>query len=232
MATRTDRPVDREGRTNRLADVAVQHEPRMDAGLRAQRRLRHQDLGRQQLLDAAEDVFGRKGFHDTTLREIAQQAEFSVGSVYSFFDSKDDLFLQIFVRRGGELLAEIEAVSSGAGTALDQLHLLVDTEVGFFRRHPNFARLMLRYANVPNLAAATPLHRRVGGDFERATTLQAEIFARGQATGELRDGDAEALSRIFSGLVLSFQTLDVSNDTTEWLPLDDFHEIVERAFAR
>src|SRR6476646_9106618 len=74
------------------------------ASRRQERRLLHQDLSRTQLLDAAEEVFGRKGFHDTTLKEIADLAEFSVGSVYSFFENKDDLFLNVFLRRGAEFL--------------------------------------------------------------------------------------------------------------------------------
>ena len=77
---------------------------------REQRRLHHQDLSRTQLLDAAEEVFGRKGFHDTTLKEVAELAEFSVGSVYSFFANKDDLFRQIFVRRGDEFMDGLRAL--------------------------------------------------------------------------------------------------------------------------
>ncbi|HMG44699.1 MAG TPA: helix-turn-helix domain-containing protein, partial [Acidimicrobiales bacterium] len=53
---------------------------------REARRLLQQDVSRSQLLDAAEEVFGRKGFHEATLKEVAELAEFSVGSVYSFFD--------------------------------------------------------------------------------------------------------------------------------------------------
>ena len=70
------------------------------ASRRQQRRQQHHELSRSQLLDAAEEVFGRRGFHGTTLKEIAELAEFSVGSVYSFFGSKEDLFQQIFLRRG------------------------------------------------------------------------------------------------------------------------------------
>ena len=80
------------------------------ASRREQRRLLHQDLSRNQLLDAAEEVFGEKGFHDTTLKEVAELAEFSVGSVYSFFENKDDLFLNVFLRRGAEFLPGMEAV--------------------------------------------------------------------------------------------------------------------------
>src|SRR3954449_9805277 len=101
---------------------------------REQRRRQHHELSRAQLLDAAEEVFGRKGFHETTLKEVAELAEFSVGSVYSFFESKDDLFRQIFVRRGEEFMPALhDLLDDAKGDAVAQLHDLVDFEIGFFR---------------------------------------------------------------------------------------------------
>ncbi len=67
------------------------------------------------LPDAAEEIFGRKGYHETTLKEVAEQAEFSVGSVYSFFENKEDLFRQIFLRRGGQFMPEIREVLGALG---------------------------------------------------------------------------------------------------------------------
>src|SRR3982074_1646975 len=87
----------------------------MAASRREQRRLQHQDLSRAQLLDAAEEGFGRKGFHDTTLKEVAELAEFSVGSVYSFFENKNDLFRQIFLRRGEQFMGPLRGTHAGAG---------------------------------------------------------------------------------------------------------------------
>src|SRR5580765_4117767 len=101
---------------------------------REERRIRQQDVSRSQLLDAAEEVFGRKGFHETTLREVAELAEFSVGSVYSFFENKDDLFRQIFVRRGEEFVPLLRAVlAADDREPIEQLHDLVDFEIGWFR---------------------------------------------------------------------------------------------------
>ena len=60
---------------------------REPASRREVRRRQAQQIGREQLLDAAEDLFSRRGFHDTSLREVARLAEFSVGSVYSFFET-------------------------------------------------------------------------------------------------------------------------------------------------
>jgi AcrR family transcriptional regulator len=52
-------------------------------------------LTRRRLLDAAADVFARRGFAATSLDEIAEEAGFSKGAVYSNFVSKEDLFLAV-----------------------------------------------------------------------------------------------------------------------------------------
>jgi TetR/AcrR family transcriptional regulator len=175
---------------------------------RDQRRDHHEQLSRGQLLDAAEHVFGQKGFHETTLKEVADRAEFSVGSVYSFFAGKDELFRQVLIRRGGEFLEEMRTVAS-SGTSVDQLHRLVDMQVQFFRRHVDFGRLVLRDFTV---AAITSEGLRAGdvvdANFSEATRIQVELFTHGQRDGVLRPGDPRLHSRLLSGLVLSFQSVD------------------------
>jgi AcrR family transcriptional regulator len=206
------------------------------AGRREQRRLLHQDLGRSQLLDAAEEVFGAKGFHDTTLKEIAELAEFSVGSVYSFFENKDDLFLSVFLRRGEEMLPEMRAVATGDGTPREQLHRLVDYEVGFFRDHPHFGRLYVRAASAMVPATEMPSAPSLIDNFERAMAIQADLFTRGQKVKEFRDGDPLVLARLLSGLVAAYQSLDPAvvsdDDRSERLPLATLHDIIDGAFAR
>ncbi|HEX6568359.1 MAG TPA: TetR/AcrR family transcriptional regulator [Acidimicrobiales bacterium] len=203
---------------------------------REQRRLQHQDLSRGQLLDAAEEVFGRKGFHQATLKEVAELAEFSVGSVYSFFDNKDDLFRQIFVRRGDEFMPGLRATLRDEGTATEQLHRLVDFEIGFFRQHPRFGRLYLRYSSATMMSADREIDAAMSANYDESMRLQASLFRRGQQAGEFRPGDPDVLARLFSGLMSSYQALDpavVSDaaDAGERLPLADLHALVERAFV-
>jgi len=206
------------------------------ASRREQRRLLHQDLSRTQLLDAAEEVFGAKGFHDTTLKEIADLAEFSVGSVYSFFENKDDLFLSVFLRRGAEMLPGMQAVVDEGGTPTQQLHRLVDYEVGYFREHPNFGRLYVRSATGTAPATEMPDSPSLSHNYASAMEIQADVFRRGQRSKEFRDGDPVVLARLFSGIVSAYQSVDPAvmsdDDTSERLPLQSLHDIVEAAFAR
>ncbi len=207
------------------------------ASRREQRRLQHQDLSRTQLLDAAEEVFGRKGFHETTLKEVAELAEFSVGSVYSFFESKDDLFRAIFERRGDEFMDEMRSVLAAdrAITPLEQLHELVDFVVLWFREHARFGRLYLRYSSAAMLSADREADAVIADNYEESMGLQAELIARGQAAGAFRAGDPNVLARLFSGIVSSYHALDpavVDDDpASERLPLADLHELVEAAFV-
>jgi TetR/AcrR family transcriptional regulator len=223
----TARPSAGESRASAADDSA--------AARRERRRLQHQDLNRSQLLDAAEVVFGSKGFANATLKEIAELAGFAVGSVYSFFPSKDELFRQVLDRRGQEFVARMEELCVADTPALDRLHALVDMQVGIFREHPHFSRL---YVNLSHNAGGTGLMDEiVHARFERAMTLQTELIEDGQRQGQLREGDPLVLARIFSGIVFGYQSLDpriVSDDpkAPERMPLSVLHAIIERAMAK
>jgi AcrR family transcriptional regulator len=70
-------------------------------------------LTRERLLTAARAVFARNGFHGASVEEIASEAGFSTGALYSNFDGKEDLFLVLMEREIEEHAREIaEAVNA------------------------------------------------------------------------------------------------------------------------
>ncbi|MFN8041199.1 MAG: TetR/AcrR family transcriptional regulator [Acidimicrobiales bacterium] len=206
---------------------------------REQRRIQQQDLSRRQLLDAAELVFSSKGYHDATLKEIAEVAEFSVGSVYSFFENKDDLFFSVFLRRGDELLPAIREIALGdRGDDVDpmaKVHALVDLEIGFFRDHSAFGRLFLRTSSATSLSAERPVDEAMRSRFGEAMALHAGVIGEGQAAGVVRAGPPEVLARLLSSLVAGYQASDpavVGDDEAPAgapMDLDAFHALVDDA---
>ena len=207
---------------------------------RTQRRQRQQDISRTHLLDAAEEVFGLRGFALASLKEIAELAGFAVGSVYMFFPSKEELFRAVWVRRGQDFMpGMVETVTPAEGTEdpLLRLHRLVDYQVGFFRKHPAFGRLYLRFSGTADAVNGVTVDPSVQLRFDEAMRMQADLFAEGQASGRFREGDPQVLSRMFSGLVHGYQTLDPAiktdnPDAEERLPRAVLHDIVEAAFTR
>jgi AcrR family transcriptional regulator len=201
------------------------------------RRRRHRELSRTQILDAAEEVFARKGFHDATVKEIAQTAEFSVGGVYSFFDTKDDLFVGIFERRGSEFMDGMRTVLAPPGDPRDRMHRLADFQVRFFRDHPSFGTLFLRSSGFTVGELDSKMDRITVDNYTEAMILQAKLFRDGQEAGELREGDPEVLAMLFSGIVSSYQASDplVTGEhrgpADERMTLTELHEILDGAFG-
>jgi TetR/AcrR family transcriptional regulator len=204
-------------------------------GPREQRRQRLLEVSREHLLDAAEEVFGEKGFRDATIKEIAERAEFSVGAVYGIVSGKEDLLSQTLGRRAVELLAAIDDVVAESEGGLESLLRLADVEIEFFRRHPHFGRLWLRWSGAARWGLAPESLERMGADINHAMASQAVLIERGQVRGELRGGDPEVLARIFSGIIQAYQATDpasVGESGEERLSRAELHALIEGAFAR
>jgi AcrR family transcriptional regulator len=180
-----------------------------ERSLRDQRREHRRALSRDQILDAAEQVFARHGFHDASLREIAELAEYSVGAVYGFFTGKEDIYREIFRRRAAEFLPGMREVLGSPAAPLRQLLDLAAWQVGFFRRYPHFGRLVLREGAIAS-PLATPADAQHQKNFATAQLMQADLFGRGQQAGELRPGPPAVLARMFSGLVSAFQAAELA----------------------
>lgn len=69
------------------------------------------EANQERLLDAALDVFTARGFHGSTLEQIAAAAGFTTGVVYSRFASKADLFLALLERTIEQRVADLRRMS-------------------------------------------------------------------------------------------------------------------------
>ncbi len=67
------------------------------------RRQREREQRFQSILDAAENLFAKKGYHHTNMEEVADLAEVSVGTVYFYFKNKEDLISQMLEKIGFQL---------------------------------------------------------------------------------------------------------------------------------
>ena len=71
---------------------------------------------REALLEAAERVFAKRGFHTASVDEVAADAGYSTGALYSNFEGKDDLFLALLQRDIERQVREVAKVVSEPGS--------------------------------------------------------------------------------------------------------------------
>jgi len=73
-----------------------------------------QERTRERVLAAAAKVFARRGYHRATVDEIASEAGFTIGALYSNFTGKEELFLALADRQVGQRAEEIRAIADAA----------------------------------------------------------------------------------------------------------------------
>jgi len=78
----------------------------------------------EELLEAAARVFARKGYAGASVDDIAEEAGFTVGALYSNFAGKQDLFLAAFERHCDQELAQIQTIMNSPGTLQERLEEL------------------------------------------------------------------------------------------------------------
>ncbi|MCW2524631.1 MAG: transcriptional regulator, TetR family [Frankiales bacterium] len=201
--------------------------------LRESRRLQRIHTSREQILEIAEEMFAQHGYAKTSLKEIAERSEFSVGAIYTFFESKNDLLHAVLRRRSEVELQRMAELVATAGEPSELLLALARLEIDYFRAHRDWASLMIGFL-VPGGSpdGGSPPGNWFSSGYRRAMNIQAEVIERGQAAGTVRDGDPQALARLFSALIISFHQMDAElNPTPLNFNLDQFLGFIRATFV-
>lgn len=151
---------------------------------------------RAELLRATRKCVARSGFAGTTVAAIAREGGVSVGSVYSYFDTRELLLAEVFRSAAGhELQTVATAVAAAGDTATAQLCALVDT----------FAYRALRGRQMAWSLLFEPV--MTGVDVERLAfrrsyrTLGEQIIRHGIAAGEFVPQDPQVSSAAVMGAI-------------------------------
>jgi AcrR family transcriptional regulator len=201
------------------------------AGPRESRRLQRIQTSRNQILDSAEELFSRYGYQGTSLELVASGSEFSVGGLYSFFASKEKLFLAVLDRRGDELRQRMRICLEVDVSGEAKLLLIASEVIKFLRERPDFGRLSGRVFSMSRDRYPTP--DVPSGGHAWALDIYSLAIEQGQREGTFRAGNPRKLAHLIIGLINAQTEIDpeLSSDP-EGIALDEFLEIVRGALGR
>jgi AcrR family transcriptional regulator len=118
------------------------------AATRQPKRLRRNELKAltsARLVDAARAVFARRGFHRASLEEIAEEAGYSTGAVYSNFAGKEDLFLAVLDEHIADRLRAVDVAVARAGTPQQRVRAGAHNWMEFLRDDPDWYPLFIEF---------------------------------------------------------------------------------------
>lgn len=88
---------------------------------------------RKELIKVASKMFAKQGFYSTSVEQVAENAGYSKGAVYSNFGSKDDLFLAVFKENQNEDLKKLEMAAMEVNT-IDEFINMVEQNHQYERK--------------------------------------------------------------------------------------------------
>jgi AcrR family transcriptional regulator len=137
---------------------------------------------RDDILAAAKEVFAERGYHATTMADVATAAGMSYGSVYWYFDSKDALFHALMDSEEQALRAHVAGALDGRPDE-DTFRLAVRSTFEFFEADRRGVKLLFRDSH----ALGDGFERHLGGIYERFIADIEEVLRAAQARGLIVD---------------------------------------------
>jgi AcrR family transcriptional regulator len=103
------------------------------------KRVIQRETSLQSILEAALELFAEQGYDKTSIRQIAQKANISLGLLYNYFKSKEDLLKEILVKGRQDILASFETPDGLSPIQFLEHH--IRTTFALLEKNKNFWRL-------------------------------------------------------------------------------------------
>ena len=160
---------------------------------------------RQQILDAAQQVFAAKGFEGASIKDLAKAAKISPGLLYWYFKDKTDLLVSLLTERIETAFGQLPGTVSFDAPPAEFLPQFARFYVGMFEEPMNIALFKVVVTNTPSFPTAV---RRVQSSvISRILNTLESYFQRQIELGRMRPCDTEMVTRTFMGSVVAFLLL-------------------------
>ena len=167
------------------------------------RREREKARRAQDILAAAERVFAVHGFDAATIEQIAQEAEYAVGTIYLYFKDKHALYAALFANKLSAMVDQVERAAQRPAPAnpADRLRDAIRAQFEFHDANREFFEVLMRHRQGPP-AAGTADWKLIGQTLRRHHMVLVDLIARLQRRKIIRPGDCGDFAAALVGMVV------------------------------
>ena len=167
----------------------------------------HEQEVRARIVTAASRVFGQKGYRSSTIADVCQESGLSVGAIYTYFSSKDDLFrhsCDLIAARG---LDDLATRLAGTTTTLERMRVAIGLYVETIDEYAGAAGQVSLIQAWAEADREPSVREMLAARRERLVGAGQLILRQGMASGELPawldvDGVTRGLLALLDGLLL------------------------------
>jgi AcrR family transcriptional regulator len=115
---------------------------------------------KDQIIDKAIELFGNKGFDNTTIRELSHEAGINIAMINYYFGSKEKLLETLFAYRSESSVMKVEKLlQDKSSTHIQKVNYLIDYYIDKFQNESCFHKIMSREQVQSHRNSVTELSR-------------------------------------------------------------------------
>jgi AcrR family transcriptional regulator len=150
----------------------------------------------EKIFSEAVRIFREKGYHATSVQDIADAVGLQKGSLYHYISSKEELLFKIFERSTGALTQELETIVASNDPPPEKLHRAIEAHLTALCEQLDIYSVYLSERRV--LSGRT--HSKVRAEGERHARLLEQIITLGIATKDFRAVDSKMTAHAILGM--------------------------------
>jgi AcrR family transcriptional regulator len=194
-----------------------------------ERRARQKRELRQEILDAARELFIREGFDNVSMRKIAEKIEYSPTTIYLYFQDKADLLDCLCQETFSRLLKKQATLGQTVSDPLERLRLGLRGYIEFGLKHPNHYQVTFMMLRPPDEAARLRQAPELG---KKAFDFLRLNLAQCVEQDLLVAPDIEAASQVLWAMIHGLVSLLIAHPKFPWADRNHLIDtLLDNAFA-
>lgn len=173
------------------------------------RRDRERELKKEIIAEAGLELLANSCYESVTVQDIARKAEFGKGTIYQYFESKEEILAYILERCQEDLYLKMEADCEQSGSAIDSLYIYIKLQYEFYLNYSHLIFSIMRL----KLDGSLKEEWFQGVLEKRANKIGVleKIIAQGRQEGIFMDVDCQKLARVLHNIIRGFSIESLEN---------------------
>ncbi len=165
------------------------------------RKERERRQHRNEIIEAAVHLFARKGFNETKLEDVAALAEFGKGTIYNYFENKDDLLLSSIKYVIEDAQEYLQNQLHDVTDVIERLRLIVTTQFDYYDQHEDYMRLMIsQHRNI--IREITHLgNPELYKKMQKLNNMLIKEFQQAIDANRIKPGSAKSYTNLLVGMI-------------------------------
>lgn len=170
---------------------------------KAKRKEREYKLRRAAILKQAVKIFAAKGFHNTTMAEIARASGFAVGSIYLLFESKEQLYTEMLNEKLNTMYSGIRKMAAKEVEIDKKIEMMVISQFHFVEKNAEFCSIFIRGDHLSLSEGSIELRKRMMTDYAAHISFVEAVMREGIQAGILKGMDPRMMAAALAGIINS-----------------------------